>query len=55
MNEKMTPEQIKNFRNILSAMIGAYALMMTDEQVIAMRDKFQEKINKMDKESANGK
>jgi hypothetical protein len=45
MNNPMTPEQIKNFREVLCGMIGPYALLMPDEQVIRMRDKFQERLN----------
>jgi hypothetical protein len=43
----MTPEQIKNFRNVLVGILGTYALIMPDEDVIKMRDKMQEKINQI--------
>ena len=41
----MTPEQIKNFRSVLVGMIGPYALIMPDEEIVAMRDKFQERLD----------
>ncbi len=46
MNDKLTPEQIKNWKNILCGMVGPYAKFMTDEQVQAFRDKMQNGINK---------
>jgi hypothetical protein len=42
----MTPEQIKNWREVLCGMIGPYALIMPDEKVIAIRDKMQERVNR---------
>jgi hypothetical protein len=39
--EKLTPEQIKNWRNALLGMIGPYALLMPDEEVQQMRDNMQ--------------
>ncbi len=41
----MTDEQIKNFREVLCSILGPYALIMPDEEVIKMRDKFQERLN----------
>lgn len=41
----MTSEQIKNFRTVLLGMLGPYALLMTDEQIVQMRDKFQKKLD----------
>jgi hypothetical protein len=38
---KLTPEQIKNWRNILLGMIGPYALLMPDEEVQQIRDIMQ--------------
>lgn len=46
--QKMTPEQIKNFRTVLIGMLGPYALIMSDEDVEKMRDKFQEKIDSLE-------
>ena len=42
----MTPEQIKNFRSVLVGMIGPYALIMSDEEVIKIKDKMQENVIK---------
>ena len=41
----MTKEQIKNFREVLCFMVGPYAFLMPDEQVVAMRDAMQTRIN----------
>ncbi len=38
---RMTAEQIENFRRVLVNMIGPFALMMPDEEVVKMRDNFQ--------------
>ena len=45
MSEPMTPEQIKNFREALCLSLGPYALIMPEEQVVKMRDKFQRLLN----------
>lgn len=45
----MTPEQIKNWREVLCLTIGPYALIMPDERVEKLRDRFQSKVNEMDK------
>lgn len=37
-DDKLTPEQIVNWRNILVRMIGPYALIMPYEDVQKMRD-----------------
>lgn len=44
--ENMTKEQIKNWRRILTGMIGCYALIMPESDIIAFRDKLQNNINK---------
>jgi len=44
----MTPKQIKNWRTVLCGMIGPYALIMRDEEVIKLKDKFQERIDKIE-------
>lgn len=41
---KLTPEQIKNWRNVLAGMIGPYALLMPDEDVQAARDAAQSRL-----------
>ncbi len=40
-NKEMTTEQIKNFRKVLLAQFGPYALIMPDSEVIDHRDKMQ--------------
>lgn len=42
----MTPEQIKNWRDILAkSEIGPYAYLMPPEQIEKLRDKLQERID----------
>lgn len=38
---KLTPEQIANWRRVLVGMIGLYALIASDEEIQAFRDKMQ--------------
>ncbi len=45
--EKLTPEQIKNWRTVLCGMIGPYALIMPDEKVQKIRDNMQATGNKI--------
>ena len=47
MTKKLTPEQIKNWRKILAGMIGPYAFLMPDEEVQAIRDRMQARLDKM--------
>lgn len=47
--DKITPEQIKNWRRVLIGMIGPYALIMPDEEVQKFRDKMQAKVNSFKK------
>jgi len=44
-NDKLTPEQIVNWRNILVGMIGPYALIMPYEDVQKMRDEMNAHFN----------
>ena len=41
---RLTPEQIKNWRNILCGMIGPYALIMPDGDIQRLRDQMQAKM-----------
>ncbi len=41
----MTPEQINNFRTVLVQIIGPYALLIPDEEVVKLKDNFQARIN----------
>ena len=43
-NEKLTSEQIENWRTVLTGMFGAYALIMSDEQVQDYKDRMQAQI-----------
>ena len=47
MNEKLSPEQIKNWRNALIPTLGPYALIMPDVDVHKMRDVYQKKLNEI--------
>jgi hypothetical protein len=40
-SDKLTPEQIKNWRNVLLGTVGPYALLMPDEDVQKMRVNMQ--------------
>ena len=46
---ELTDEQVKNWREVLCATLGPYALLMPREQVQAFRDKMQTQVNKLDK------
>jgi len=46
INPTLTPEQIKNWRNVLFGIIGPYANLMPDEDVQAFRDKMQSQCDK---------
>ena len=46
-DEAMTPEQIENWRKMLSKTIGPYAFLMPDVQIEIMRDKFQKQLDAM--------
>jgi len=46
----VTPEQIENFRSVLVQIIGPFALLMPDEDVVKMKDNFQARV---DAEAAN--
>ena len=45
MFEPMTDEQIENYRRVLVGMVGPYALLMSREQIQALRDAMQRQIN----------
>jgi hypothetical protein len=42
MEGQLTPEQIKNWRTVMIGMLGPYAMLMPDEDVQRLRDRFQE-------------
>lgn len=41
----LSPEQIKNWRNVLCGMVGPYALIMPDGEVQAFKDKLQSEVS----------
>lgn len=47
MSEKLTDEQIKNWRKVLVGMIGPYALIMPKEEIQAFRDKTQNAVQQV--------
>ena len=54
MKEKLTSEQIKNWRNVLSTLIGIYAFIMTDEQIQMYCDSMQENVDAISNNNKNG-
>lgn len=46
----LTPEQIDNWRNALVTILGPYALLMSDEDVVRARNSMQSSLNKYDTE-----
>ena len=50
MSEKLTPEQIKNWRTVFTGMFGPWAMIMPDEEVQKFRDRMQSNINKIGEE-----
>jgi hypothetical protein len=57
MNEikQLTPEQIKNWREVLCGMIGPYGLMMPPEEVQRLRDTMQSRLESLpEKEKERG-
>ena len=56
MDDKLSAEQIKNWRAILSlGPIGPYALVMPDSQVQRMKDTYQGLADKKTEERATAK
>ena len=49
-NGKLTPEQIKHWRESLSNMIGAFAFVIPDEKIQAIRDKMQADADRKERE-----
>ena len=44
LTEKLTPEQVENWRKVLTGMFGPYATLMSDEQVESYRNRMQANI-----------
>jgi hypothetical protein len=51
MTEKLTPEQIENWRKVLRYTFGPYAMIMSDEEIQRHRDMEQSRIDKKSKEN----
>lgn len=49
-DKKLTPEQIANWRKVLSITLGPYALIMSPEQIQAHRDRMQAMANAIPEE-----
>jgi hypothetical protein len=49
MTEKLTPEQIENWRNVLRYTFGPYAMIMSDEEIQKHRDMEQSRTDKKSK------
>lgn len=45
----LSDEQVENWRKILVTMIGPYAMLMSRDQICAIRDKMQSHIDKIEK------
>jgi len=45
VGEKLTPEQIKNWRTAMVGMLGPYALICSDEDVQRLRDDMQRQLD----------
>jgi len=46
MDNKLTPEQIKNWRNYLYTIIGSYALICSEKEIQMFKDTYQGKIDR---------
>jgi hypothetical protein len=42
----LTKEQIENWKKVLTVTFGPYALLLKDEDVIALRNKMQNRLDK---------
>ena len=43
---KLSTEQVENWRRVLLMMVGPYALMMSEDEIQKYRDEMQKKVNK---------
>lgn len=48
MDNKLTPEQIKNWRNVLFTMFGGMALILSDAEIQRYRDMMQKKADALE-------
>jgi hypothetical protein len=47
MTERLTPEQIENWRKVLRYTFGPYAMIMSDEEIQKHRDMEQSRMDKI--------
>ena len=52
--KKLSPEQIKNWREVLIHMVGPYALVMPEEMVQEFKDRFQGMVEQLPQSAAPG-
>ena len=52
MNDKLTPAQIENWRNVLFGMLGPYALIMSEDKIHQFRDKYQREADNLEESLA---
>jgi len=45
-SDKLSPEQIETWRDLLCGLLGPYALIAPVEEIQRLRDKFQEKLDR---------
>ena len=50
MPDKLTAEQIENWRVVLISLLGPYALLMSDAEIQEFHDKFQEGLDEVTEE-----
>jgi len=50
MIEKLTPEQVENWRAVLCGIIGPYAVMMSASDIQKFHDKMQADLDKTEEE-----
>lgn len=48
MNKKLTPEQIKNWRLVLTNMFGPIAMLLSEEDIEKFRETMQKNVDKID-------
>lgn len=44
-SNQLSPKQIENWRRVLCGLLGPYALMAPAEEIQALRDKFQQRLD----------
>jgi hypothetical protein len=52
-DNKLTPDQIANWRKMLLGLVGPYAMLMSDEEIHRVRDDLQSRVGEESDESHN--